>query len=159
MIGLPRKDRVEMGTDRRPGRRSGFTLIELMVVVTIVGLLAALAQPSLQRVLLKAQAAAAIGELDVLRRAVQQYEAEFLSYPAESAEGVIPPGLAAFLPDNYSFTQDGYVMDYDNVTGSGTFDIGLTIVPDNEEMGQAMVAIAGSGVFALGGRFTWILVD
>ncbi len=153
------QSRAEMGTHSRAGRRSGFTLIELMVVVTIVGLLAALAQPSLQRVLLKAQASAAIGELDVLRRAVQQYEAEYLSYPAEAAEGVIPTGLAPFLPDNYSFTHAGFVMDYDNVTGSGTFDIGLTIVPENEEMGQAMVSIAGSSVFALGGRFTWILVD
>ncbi len=158
MIGREQSLRVARVEGSARNRR-GFTLIELMVVVTIVGLLAALAQPSLQRMLLKAQAAAAIGELNVLKTALQQYEAEFQSYPAESGEGTIPTGLAPFLPDGYSFTQKGYVIDYDNFTGSGTWDIGMTVIPEDPALGQAMVDVSGNSVFALGGRYTWILLD
>lgn len=145
---------------RHRGSETGFSLIELVVVVTIVSLLAALAQPQLKRVLLRAQAAAAVSELNVVKTAIQNYEANNLDYPAESGTGVIPPGLEEYLPENFSFTYDGYVMDYDNFMGlGGPFRIGLTITPDNPELGQAMRDNSGDAIFELGGNYTWIIIE
>ena len=143
----------------RDAHRKGFSLIELVVVVTIVSLLAALAQPQLKRVLLRAQAAAAVSELNAVKTAVQQYEGDFLQYPAESGEGQIPAGLEAYLPDGFTFTYDDYVMDYDNFMESGgAFRIGLTIVPNDVTLGQAMRDNSGDAIFELNGKFTWILI-
>jgi len=140
-------------------RTSGFTLVELVMVVTIVSLLAALAQPQLRRVLLRAQAAAAVSELNAVKTAVQQYEGDFLQYPAESGQGQIPPGLETYLPEGFSFTYDDYVMDYDNFIGSGgAFRIGLTVIPNDPTLGQAMRDNSGEAIFELNGKFTWIMI-
>lgn len=144
---------------RREDRSGGFSLIELVVVVTIVSLLAALAQPQLKRVLLRAQAAAAVSELNAVKTAVQQYEGDFLQYPDEVNAGQIPPGLEAYLPEGFTFTYDDYVMDYDNfISSGGAFRVGLTIVPNDVTLGEAMRANSGDAIFELNGNFTWIII-
>ncbi len=146
----------------RDARRGGFTLIEVMMVAAIVSLLAALAQPAYQRVLLKARAAEAVSNLNAIKVAIQNYESDFYSYPPDVDRGQIPDGLADYLPEAFSFTFDGYVLDYDNYIPSGDdmFDIGLTVIPDNDDMGRAMVQLIGSKVWERGdSKFTWIVID
>lgn len=48
-------------------KKAGFTLIELMIVVSIVGLLAVVAIPSYQRYVVKAQVSRAVGELSAYK--------------------------------------------------------------------------------------------
>ena len=56
-------------------RRSGFTLVEVMVVVAIVGMLMALFAPDMQRYLLRAKAAGVIVEAQPIIRIIQEYQA------------------------------------------------------------------------------------
>ena len=87
----------------RYDRRSGFTLIELLMVVLIISILAALAQPKLRSVLIKARATEIMGDLDVARLAVEDFHADNSRWPVGAGQAVVPPELVPHLPDGFSF--------------------------------------------------------
>ena len=135
-------------------RRAGFTLIEIMIVAAVVGILAGLAIPNLRTMLYKARAVEIAGEMDVVRVAALQYNANNLIWPAEAGAGSIPTGMAPFLPENYSFSKDGYQLDYENwalpsgLPGdpSARALIGVSVVVDDAVMGNALVEFLGTAI-------------
>jgi prepilin-type N-terminal cleavage/methylation domain-containing protein len=143
-----------MSTRLSVGRRAGFTLVELMLVVVIVSILAGLAIPNYQNVVTKARAADLLGRIDVVEHAVQSYLGDNNSWPADSGAGVVPTGVVTYLPANFSFTGDDFQLDWEN--GGGL--IGVGIVTDNTELGNALVELAGPGRwFVSGNRYVFIL--
>lgn len=63
--------------------RQGFTLIELMVVVSVLGILSAISVPTLSRTLHKARESAIKANLRVLRGAINMYVADNGTYPTD----------------------------------------------------------------------------
>jgi general secretion pathway protein G len=59
----------------------GFTLIELMIVMTVIGILASIAIPSYQRSLIKARESVLMEDLYQMRRAIDSYFADNGKYP------------------------------------------------------------------------------
>lgn len=62
-------------------RQSGFTLIELIVVVTIIGILAAVAVSNVKWAQTKAREAALRHDLFVMRKSIDDYYADKQKYP------------------------------------------------------------------------------
>ena len=72
-----------MNRTKNTGRRNGFSLVELTVVILIMGILAAVAAPKVFNKLGEARENGTRQSLAVLRGAVEAYYTEEGSYPAD----------------------------------------------------------------------------
>ena len=95
-------------------RRKGFTLVELMVVVVIIGLIASIATIQIIGAIHKGKVAATKAQIKVFKNAVKQYKIDTGQYPDES-EGLFAltenrSGVTGWDPAGYI---DGGILPMD----------------------------------------------
>ena len=71
-------------------RHRGFTLIELMIVVAIIGILASIAIPAYQNYTIRAQLTEAFSLASELKGPIQEYRKERGRFPADNAAAGLP---------------------------------------------------------------------
>ena len=101
----------------RPGRvrGRGFTLVELMIVVVLIGLLAALALPAFSRMKSAAVARRYYNDARQIRDAAQRYALEHGAFPPNGI-GALAPEFTGYVPAKLfgATTPLGGVWDWDN---------------------------------------------
>jgi len=75
----------------RRSTHTGFTLIEMLIVIVVIAILALIVIPRLMGAGRKAKEAALRGDLHQLRNAVQQFEADCGDYPAALSQLMTSP--------------------------------------------------------------------
>jgi prepilin-type N-terminal cleavage/methylation domain-containing protein len=100
----------------------GFTMVEVMIVVAIIGLLAALAIPSISKARHNTQKNTFLNDLRVATDAFETYNINNRGkYPANRSPGILPPEMADYLA-RFSWTKTtpiGGSWDWDYNTGGG----------------------------------------
>ena len=87
-----------MKTDARLDRRSGFTITEIAITASIIGLLAVLALPSAMRARVRSQNSAFVVDLRQCSDAFVLYALQNSSMPADAPAGVVPAGMPDYMP-------------------------------------------------------------
>ncbi|MBS1816008.1 MAG: prepilin-type N-terminal cleavage/methylation domain-containing protein [Acidobacteria bacterium] len=110
-------------------RETGFTLLELMVVMIIIATLAALAVPAYRAQVRKAQEAVLREDLLVMRQAIDQFTVDKQKAP-QSLDDLVQAGYLKAIPkDPFTQRSDTWVVqqssDYSSVdqTDTGTIDV------------------------------------
>jgi len=132
-----------------PDRCSGFTLIELIVVIAIIGILAGIALPRLVDAPRRAQEAVLKTNLRAIRNTINQYYADKGHYPT-SLDELVDGGYLRTMPvDPITKSTDTWVPQYEEIDPDA--QPAETDQPDSGEPGIVDVH-SGSDETSLGGE-------
>lgn len=123
-------------------RQQGFTLLELMVVIVILGVLASLVVPNLMGNKERADKQKAISDIVALENALDMYKLDNHRYPvtAQGLKALVEKPTSSPIPENYNTSgyikrlpQDPWGSDYLLVSPGehGDYDI-ISAGPDGE---------------------------
>ncbi len=146
-------------------RRHGFTLVELMITVMIVGMLSAIAVPKFREVRRRATATQIMGDFDVMRHAALSFYVDSGYFPEAVGPGEIPPGLTKYLPTSFSFAKQQWTMNYENWAGvsskmyeSTGIVVGISFTTSDMNLGRPAMALIGNApAFTVDDKYTFLI--
>jgi len=100
-------------------RHQGFTLLELIAVMAILSILAAIAVPSYKRSQIKAREAVLAEDLYQMRRCIDAYFADNNLYPETLDQLVQNKYLRGIPRDPFTFSSDSWVCDSPELSENG----------------------------------------
>lgn len=94
MRGLP-------SSDPTPREQKGYTLVEMMVVVVLIGLLAAAGLPGYRQITMRSKVTATVNDLRQFSTVLQTYATQNGRWPADAEPQLAPSELADNLPRTF----------------------------------------------------------
>jgi len=105
-----------------------FTLVEIMVVVVIIGLLAALAIPAFQRNQRASQNARTVNDFRIFAQAFEIYSTQNGTWPPNATAGVVPTGMSGdFKEDTWKAPRTAIGGRWNWDVNKSDFTAGVTI--------------------------------
>lgn len=111
--GPRRHPRIARAADRRP---RGFTLIELIIVVAIIGILATIAVPAMRTAPQRAKEAALKENLFTMRSCIDQFHADRQRFPT-SLDELVSMGYMRRKPIDITGSETSWVEIFQETTG------------------------------------------
>lgn len=144
----------------RRRRRSGFTIVELLTVVIILGLLSLIAILKYKDLRNQARSAEVAGDFRIVMVAAYNYYSDHQDWPPDGPPGAAPPSLVQYLPAAFNFSKPEWSLDFENLgVGGGDFVVGVTLSTPNSDLMDKLVRNLGTKqpYFHGGGTLTYII--
>ncbi len=140
------------GNKRRHSNKKGFTLVEIMVVVTIIGLLASIAIPSFQQSRKSSIAAKTASDFKRFADQFNLYALEKGTWPDDGYPTTIPAGMEEYLADSVwqKVTPLGGHWDYDYSAFGFTSGVSIDSTTLGDEALTAVDALIDDGNLSTG---------
>lgn len=108
-------------------KKRGFTLIELMIVIAIIGILAAIAIPNFRKAREQAREKACYANMRVLLGAIEMYNMDHSAMISDcSGDGTISTLISGqYLKSKISYPEQGCTYKGSNLTGDGRITCGV----------------------------------
>ncbi len=136
-----------------PRRHAAFTLIEMMIVVSIIALLALLALPSFLRARQRSQNTRFVNDLRIADSAFELYAAEHTGYPPNTTPGALPSGMETYFGPTFDFsapTPIGGTWDWANRKTGNLVGVSVVSPTADDKQLQAIDAMIDDGDLATG---------
>ena len=134
-------------------KQKGFSLIELLIVVAIILIIAAIAIPNLLRSKMAANEASAVASMRTLNTSIVAYSTTYQTDPSkfgDLAPSTTPSSTSADLVDQLlgtdPATKSGYTLTYTSGGGTPVTTYTMTAVPVSASTGQRYFFTDQSGV-------------
>lgn len=150
-------------------RRNGFTLVEVLTVVIVIGILSGMAIPIYRDVTVRADAARVIADVHTIQLAVADFLVDEKVHPATAPIGVVPPQLEERLPEGFPFTWGAVRYRYRRwaIPGTATWErrsarglpvVGVEIYSTSPSLLRHVEALAmGRGTLLTAGSITLVM--
>ena len=146
-------------------RRHGFTIIELLAVMIVIGLLAGIALLKYIDLRHRARAVQVAADLESVRLAAYGAWYEHNTWPNETGPGQVPADLVPYLPQNFSFDNPEYKLDWENFAPpgggpSGGMQLGVVVTASTPRLQKTLEQTLGNKLpfVSVGGTLTFIIV-
>jgi prepilin-type N-terminal cleavage/methylation domain-containing protein len=149
----------------RRRRRAGFTFIEMLIVMIIVGLLSSVAVPKYIDLKRRASTTRVVGDINAVRVAALSFYADSGYFPGEADAGEIPDNMVKYLPIGFTFHRPGWTLDYEywdigqSPFSNSTSIVAVAVIPEDPKLAESTFTMLGRGVpaFVNGDVVTFVI--
>lgn len=142
---------------------------EVLALLMVAAIVARIVLPIYEDAAVRSATEAVLAEVHAVRAAALSYHDEHGDWPSTAAAGVLPAGLAPYLPDGFSFVRPDYTLAWHNwhlpeghPGDPGTTRlVGISLKTDDSLLGERILARASGDatVFNLSDHYTMLITD